>query len=132
MQLLTALRGHSSNMSLGAYFRSRLGTWNMLGLALILAFVCLISQPSLLSPDIDDLDSAHHLMDGYFFRDLIIDHPVSHLPTYALNYYKQYPALGFIFWPPLFPFVLGLFCLVGGPHVLTARMCIAFFGLIFS
>ena len=132
MQLLTDLHGRCSSMSLFAFIRSRLVTGNTLALAGLLTIVFLISQPSLFNPDIDDLDSAHHLMDGYFFRDLIIDHPVSHLPAYTLNYYKQYPALGFLFWPPVFPFVLGLFCLMGGAHVLTARLCIAFFGLIFS
>jgi hypothetical protein len=114
------------------YVKSRSGAWNLAALVLILAFVYLVSLPTLRSPDIDDLDSAHHLVDGYFFRDLIVDHPVRHLEQYALNYYKQYPAMGFIFWPPFFSLVLGLFCLVGGVHVLTARICLFFFGLVFS
>jgi hypothetical protein len=132
MRLAADLRASRHWQSLLVYLRSRLFNWDILALAVLLTFVFLISRPNLFSPDIDDLDSAHHLMDGYFFRDLIVDHPFGHLPSYTVNYYKQYPALGFIFWPPLFPLVLGLFCLVGGAHVLTARMCIAFFGVMFS
>lgn len=114
------------------YGRSRSGAWNILALALILACVTIVSLPNLHSADVDDLDSAHHLVDGYFFRDLIVDHPFDHLPAYVLSYYKQYPAIGFIFWPPFFSLVLGLFCLVGGVHVLTARICILFFGMVFA
>ena len=132
MRSIANLRAYRSKQSLLVYLRSSLFSWEILALAIVLIFVFLVSRPNLFNPDIDDLDSAHHLMDGYFFRDLIVDHPYRHLPAYALNYYKQYPAMGFIFWPPLFPFVLGLFCLVGGAHVLTARICIAFFGVVFS
>ena len=84
------------------YGKSRNGAMNLLALVTILACVIVVSLPTVTSPDIDDLDSAHHLVDGYFFRDLIVDHPVSHLESYALGYYKQYPAMGFIFWPPFF------------------------------
>jgi hypothetical protein len=97
-----------------------------------MALVVAISWFSLRNPGIDDLDSAHHLMDGYFFRDLFVAHPVVHIASWSLNYYKQYPALGFIFWPPLFPFVLGLFCVAGGPHVLTGRICMLCFGFLFG
>jgi hypothetical protein len=105
---------------------------DVLAVAIILLLTCLVTHPNLRNPDIDDLDSAHHLMDGYFFRDLIVDQPQSHLSSYVLNYYKQYPALGFIFWPPLVPAVLGVFCFFGGPHVLVARVCMFCFGLLFS
>jgi hypothetical protein len=123
---------HSYRSRAVALLRNSLLTRDMLALAVLLVLVCLISRPSLHNSGIDDLDSAHHLMDGYFFRDLIIDHPHSHLPAYVINYYKQYPALGFIFWPPFFPFVLGLFCLAGGTNVLTARICLLCFGIVFS
>ncbi len=117
----------------GYYARlvSQLARWDTLALAGVLATICLIS-PNFRNPDIDDLDSAHHLMDGYFFRDVMVDHPVAHLPAYTVKYYKQYPALGFLFWPPFFPFVLGLYCLVLGTNVFAARVCIAFFGVIFA
>ncbi len=98
----------------------------------LVALVCFVSLPSLRSGNIDDLDSAHHLLDGYFFHDLASAHPVMHLEGWTLAYYKQYPALGFIFWPPLFPAVLGLFCVAGGDHVLTARVCLLCFGCLFA
>jgi hypothetical protein len=123
---------HTFIDSVVRYGKSRSGIWNLVALAMILACVTVVSLPNLHSPDVDDLDSAHHLVDGYFFRDLIVDHPVNHLEGYGLSYYKQYPAIGFIFWPPFFSLVLGLFCLVGGVHVLTARICILFFGIVFA
>jgi len=132
MDTHTAPQRHTFIDSVVRYVKSRDGALNLLALVMIVACVILVSLPTLRSPDIDDLDSAHHLVDGYFFRDLIVDHPVSHLEAYALGYYKQYPAMGFIFWPPFFSLVLGLFCLVGGAHVLTARICLLFFGIVFS
>ena len=115
-----------------ARWKRRLVSFDAIAIILLLLVVLLVASPSLGNHDIDDLDSAHHLMDGYFFSDLIRVHPVTHLPAWALGYYKQYPALGFIFWPPLFPFVLGLFCLFLGAHVETARICMLCFGMIFA
>lgn len=99
-------------------------------LLVLLALAVLVAWPNLRSTNIDDLDSAHHLMDGYFFHDVLRDHP--HSPGYVFRYYKQYPALGFIFWPPLFPAVLGVFCAVFGDHVTTGRLCLLFFGVVFA
>lgn len=70
---------------------------NFPALLSLLVLTVLVSLPNLHSGNIDDLDSAHHLMDGYFFRDLVHDHPHTHLAQYVYNYYDQYPALGFIF-----------------------------------
>ena len=114
-----------------AYWRDRVRP-DWLAMFALIVLVLLISRPGLQSNGIDDLDSAHHLMDGYFFRDLIVDHPLTHLPGYTLAYYKQYPALGFLFWPPLVPFVLGLFDLAGGAHISSARPCLLFFGVVFA
>jgi len=99
------------------------------GIVLLLLYV---SFPGVRSRDIDKPDSGMHLMDGYFIHDLIQDHPHIHIHNYILDYYKQYPALGFVFWPPLFPVVLGIFTFFGGPHVLTARICILCFGGVFG
>ena len=112
--------------------RTHARTKDLLAALTLLLLTVVVALPSLHSRDIDDLDSAHHLMDGYFFRDLVVDHPHAHLQHYVFSYYKQYPALGFVFWPPLFPAVLGAFSLVGGAHVLTARACILFFGVVFA
>jgi len=70
---------HTFIDSVVRYGKSRSGIWNLVALAMILACVTVVSLPNLHSPDVDDLDSAHHLVDGYFFRDLIVDHPVNHL-----------------------------------------------------
>ncbi len=104
------------------------------GLAVVVIFLLVLcaALPNLRSGDIDELDAAHHVMDGYFFYDLFHDMPRHHLQQYALDYYKQYPALGFVFWPPLFPFVLGVFDTLFGAHVLTARLCILLFGEVFA
>ncbi|MBW4027402.1 glycosyltransferase family 39 protein [Acidipila rosea] len=103
-----------------------------ISILLLILLAWFVARPSLHRLDVDGLDSAHHLMDGYFFYDLFHDRPTTHLEQYVFNYYKQYPALGFVFWPPLFPFILGIFCLGGGAHVLTARVCLLFFGALFG
>jgi Dolichyl-phosphate-mannose-protein mannosyltransferase len=98
----------------------------------ILILLFCISLSGIRRRDIDTPDSAMHLMDGYFIRDLIQDHPHIHLRSYGIQYYRQYPALGFMFWPPFFSVVLGIFSSFGGPHVLTARICILCFGALFG
>ena len=85
MHLPAAPQRHNLIDSAVRYGKSRNGVLNLLALATILAGVIVVSLPTVTSPDIDDLDSAHHLVDGYFFRDLIVDHPVSHLEAYALG-----------------------------------------------
>ena len=47
----------------------------------------LVSWYTLHNQNIEGLDQAHHIMDGMFFRDLIVDHPFSHLKDYGLHYY---------------------------------------------
>ncbi len=98
----------------------------------ILLLVGFLSSRSLHVSDFGLDDSARHVMDGYFFYDLVHDHPAHGLGPYTLHYFRQYPSIGFVFWPPLFAAVLGAFCLVGGPHVLTARACMMFFGAVFG
>jgi hypothetical protein len=100
-------------------------------LLILAVLVLVVSLPNLRSGNIDDLDSAHHLMDGYFFYDLLHGHLHGNPMHSVIAYHKQYPALGFLFWPPLVPFVLGLFDVIMGPHVLTARLCWLFFALVF-
>src|SRR5678815_5209908 len=82
-------------------------------LAILFCAVFVLSYHTLGMQTIEGLDPAHTIMDGLYFRDLIIDHPLNPI-SYTLSYYRQYPALGFLFWPPFFPFVLGLGFLVGG------------------
>jgi 4-amino-4-deoxy-L-arabinose transferase-like glycosyltransferase len=92
----------------------------------------LVSWYTLHNQSIEGLDQAHHIMDGMFFRDLIVDHPFSHLKDYGLHYYTQYPALGFKFWPPFFPLIEGLFLLVFGMHIVVARWCLLAFGMLLA
>jgi hypothetical protein len=99
------------------------------GIVLLLLYV---SFPGMRSRDIDTPDSGMHLMDGYFIHDMLHDHPHVHIHGYILDYYRQYPALGLMFWPPLFSVVLGVFSFLVGPHVLAGRICILFFGGVFS
>jgi 4-amino-4-deoxy-L-arabinose transferase-like glycosyltransferase len=92
----------------------------------------LVSWYTLHNQNIEGLDQAHHIMDGMFFRDLIVDLSFSHLKDYGLHYYAQYPALGFKFWPPFFPLIEGLFFLVFGVHIVVARWCLLAFGMLLA
>jgi hypothetical protein len=117
-------------MTVNEQFRTQ--RQHLAGLLLVLLFVFLACSPNLRSTNIDDLDSAHHILDSYFFYDLAHNPPHGHFAAYVTNYHKQDPALGFLFWPPLFPAVAGMLCLVLGAHVLTVRLAILLFGAIFG
>jgi len=75
-------------------------------------------------------DEMQHAMTGVFFRDLLIDHPWSNPVQYAYEYYAKYPALGLLYWPPLFHMVEGLFFLVFGISVLASRLTILAYALV--
>jgi 4-amino-4-deoxy-L-arabinose transferase-like glycosyltransferase len=96
---------------------------------LLCATLFLIGHQGLLNPQLGGLDEAHNVMDGVFFRDFYATLPLSELKSFPLEYYKQYPALGFIFWPPFFPAIEGLLFLIGGITLLTAQLSIMLFGL---
>ncbi len=96
-----------------------------IGVVLILLLaVAAVSYRSLGARSIDGLDAAHTVMDGFYFHDLIQDHPGNPI-SYTLDYYRQYPALGFLFWPPLFPFLLSLGFFLGGLDIRIAHWCMA-------
>jgi hypothetical protein len=75
-------------------------------------------------------DEMRHAMTGVFFRDLIVDHPWRNPVQYAYEYYAKYPALGLMYWPPLFHSVEGLFFLVFGISVLASRLTILAYALV--
>src|SRR5205823_6089859 len=47
--------------------------------------------------------------------------------AYVTRYYLQYPALGFLVWPPFFYLVEGAFMLVAGTSYLAAQILIGLF-----
>src|SRR5438477_5938704 len=49
-----------------------------------------------------NIDEAFDATSGIFFADAIRDLPLLHPVHYTYQYYAQYPALGFVHWPPLF------------------------------
>ena len=67
-------------------------------------------------------DANRHVMTSVFFRDFLVDAPLSHPKQYAEAYYKQYPALGLMVWPPLFHGVVGVLMTVFGTSALVARL----------
>lgn len=94
------------------------------------------SISGLLTPSIEGLDSSHNVMDGLFFYDLLSQdlwdmQSLGELLHYPLNYHKQYPALGFVYWPPFWPAVESIFFGLFGSTLLAAQLSITFFTLIF-
>lgn len=100
--------------------------------AILTGTVLLVSWGSLARRDIDGLDEAHHIMDGIFFADLMADRPFDRLARYPFDYYRQYPALGFTFWPPFYAFIEGLFFRACGLDLIVPRVCMLFFGVVLA
>lgn len=76
-------------------------------------------------------DANRHAMTSVFFRDLLIDQPLDHPRQYAENYYRQYPALGLMIWPPLFHGVTGLLMTIFGTSATVPR-ALVFLCFLFS
>jgi hypothetical protein len=76
-----------------------------------------------------NIDEAYHATTGLYFADFFRDLPLRHPVQYTYEYYAQYPALGFVHWPPLFHTVEGVMFLVLGPSVIAARLTIFLFAL---
>lgn len=85
------------------------------------------SLPGLMHERITGLDQAHHITSSLFFHDVFADCPLTNPLWYVYDYYRQYPALGFIFWPPLFHAAAGAVMTVVGPGVFAARLTLALF-----
>src|SRR5262249_50640116 len=79
-----------------------------------------------------NVDEAQHGVTGLFFADFLSDRPLAHPVQYAYHYYAQYPALGFVHWPPLFHFCEGVLFLLLGPSVIAARLTVLLFALLGS
>ncbi len=101
--------------------------------AAVMFLVVSMSWHSLSSARIDTLDSAHHLLDGMFIHDVIQDRALSHIRPYTVHYFRQYPALGFNLYPPVFPLVEGMaFLLTGTLDIRCARACVLGFGVLLA
>lgn len=100
---------------------------------LILAIsVALLCYRGLFQLELGGLDEAHNIMDGIFFHDLYTDWPFTSIVQYTYDYYKQYPALGFLFWPPFFPAVEGIIFKLFGISLTSAQLTIYLFTLILA
>lgn len=96
---------------------------------ILLLFVGMLFHGTLGTTQIEDLDSAHTVMDAFYFHDLLSDRPTNPI-GHLISYYRQYPALGFLFWPPLFPFVAGVLMSLGGIHIQTVHWCLMAFAFL--
>jgi hypothetical protein len=77
-----------------------------------------------------NIDEPDHAATGFYFHDLLLDHPVTHPLEYTYLYYAHYPALGLIHWPPFFHFCEGIMFLLFTPSVVTARVTVLLFALL--
>jgi hypothetical protein len=88
---------------------------------------------SLSSTRVDDLDSAHHMMNGAFWHDVFVDRPFSHIRPYTIDYYQHYPLIGFGVHPLGFPVAEGLtFLVMRNVDFRTARIAVLLFGLVLA
>lgn len=95
---------------------------------LLLLAVPLLLHVCVPAPDepIFNGDANRHVMTSVFFRDFLNDLPLASPKQYAEEYYRQYPALGLMIWPPLFHGITGTLMLIFGTAVWVAR------GVVFS
>jgi hypothetical protein len=77
-----------------------------------------------------NVDEPFNAFTGLFFADLLRHPPIAHPVQYAYSYYAHYPAIMVFHWPPFFHFVEGLFFLLVGPSVLTARLVVLVFAVL--
>lgn len=76
-------------------------------------------------------DETRHVMTGVFVRDALYDLPASARDPrgYAERYYRHYPALGVLVWPPLFYAVEGVVMAGLGPTYFAARLTLTAFAI---
>ncbi|HBN74884.1 MAG TPA: hypothetical protein DD473_03490 [Planctomycetaceae bacterium] len=103
-----------------------------LGLLSALLITFWVTFPNWSKQTIDGLDQAHNVTTSLFFYDLYRDMPVNNPVEYTYDYQRQYPALGLIFWPPLFHAISGLAMLVTGPQLSTVYAVVTAFAFVLS
>lgn len=74
-------------------------------------------------------DEVTHMTTSVFFRDLILDMPLTDLREHTFRYFMQYPELGLVVWPPLFHVIAGLFMLVFGTSITVAKILVCLFSI---
>ncbi len=67
-------------------------------------------------------DASRHALNGVFVHDLIRDMPFRHPVAYAYDYYRQWPGLTIMFYPPLFYGVLAVGYFIFGVSEGTALL----------
>ena len=102
----------------------------ILGLLVVMGMSLALSSPTWFRQEIDGLDQAHNVLTSLFFFDAYRDLPVERAVSYTYDYQRQYPALGLVFWPPLFHAVSGAAMLVFGPELQTVHFILAGFALL--
>jgi len=111
--------------------RARSG-YRVLGGILVVAISLAVTWSNWTRGDIDGLDQAHNILTSYYFHDLLVDRPVASLAEYTFEYQRQYPALGLLFWPPLFHAAAGLLMFPFGASIATVYMALTGFALLFA
>jgi hypothetical protein len=76
-------------------------------------------------------DEPRHLTTGAFWCDFLRELPFDDPVGFAKRYFVQYPNLGLLASPPLFPMVEGLAFRIGGVSAASARAVMAAFMVVF-
>jgi hypothetical protein len=90
---------------------------------LVLAAIILIRYLALpKNGDIEWSDASRHALNGVFILDFAKGMPFRHPTEFAYDYYRQWPALTILFYPPLFYVVLALTYAVFGVSEASALL----------
>ena len=95
---------------------------------LVLASLCIalfLAAP--VGGDFSNADAPRHALNGVFLRDFAVQHPFAHPFRWAVDYYLQWPALSFGFYPPAFSAVEALFYGVFGVSHAVAQATVTLF-----
>ncbi len=95
---------------------------------LVLAALCIalfLAAP--VGGDFSNADAPRHALNGVFLRDFAVQHPFAHPFRWAVDYYLQWPALSFGFYPPAFSAVEALFFGVFGVSHAVAQATVTLF-----
>jgi hypothetical protein len=103
-----------------AYERTRRLFWPA---ALIIIAILLYSK-GIFNQDTFYPDADRIAMDGVYFRDVLKDMLIKNFYDYTIRYFAQYPALSIGCRLPFFQVVMGIFYLIFGISMTTAKMTV--------